>query len=168
MQVAKGIFRIVSPHVGCLGCAASVSALAGANFAISGRHKQELCNNVTNHTCMYISCPVAYSICQRVMMHVLIAVEEAITALLEFKVTSRNFLRIARICLVFMTNRVEYRTLFGRVGNKDSTSMSVNAGRLAGFGAGLAIYLGWRGFFILHESNKRRQQRPKPKPGMIS
>eukprot|EP01084_Bolivina_argentea_P246663 412765_1 len=128
-QVAKGIFRIVSPHVGCLGCSSGVSALAGANFVIS--------------------------------------VEEAITAILEFKLTSKNICRVARIFFIFMANRTEYLTLLGRVRNMDSASMNVNAGRLAGFGAGLAMYLGWRGFCMLHNSNKQRQ-RPRSMSGMNS
>ncbi len=99
-------------------------------------------------------------------MYTLAAVEEILTALLEFKLTMKNICQLARILFIFMANRTEYLILLGKVGNKDSSSTGINAGRLAGFGAGVAIYLGWKGFWMLHESNKHRQ-RPRSTSGLI-
>eukprot|EP01084_Bolivina_argentea_P246662 412764_1 len=125
-----------------------------------------ICGNVINSTCV-LSHVLLLTHFANVCIHVLIAVEEAITAILEFKLTSKNICRVARIFFIFMANRTEYLTLLGRVRNMDSASMNVNAGRLAGFGAGLAMYLGWRGFCMLHNSNKQRQ-RPRSMSGMNS
>ncbi len=125
-----------------------------------------ICYNVINSTCM-LSHVLLSTHFANVCIYVLIAVEEAITALLEFKFASKNLWHVARIFFLFMANRTEYLTLLGRVGNKDSASINVNAGRLAGFGAGLAMYLGWRGFCMLHNSNKQRQ-RPRSISGMNS
>ncbi len=66
-----------------------------------------------------------------------------------------------------MANRTEYLILLRKARNIDSAGTNINAGRLAGFGAGLAIYLGWRGFSMLRSNNRQSHRGGSTWPGLI-